>query len=285
MSAKPAPARLGMGLASLIRTPDPAEPGAQGPRGIAVELLEPSPYQPRGPVSPESLHELAASIRANGVLQPLLVRPKDGGGYWIVAGERRWRAAQAVGLHEVPALVRPLSDREAMAAGLVENLQRTDLNAIEEAEGYQRLLDEFRMTHETLSASVGKSRSHIGNTIRLLRLPAPVQREVRAGNLSAGHARALLLHPDPVKAALTVISQGLSVRQTEALGAGKPAPEQGPDRRADQTPELLELEHRLSAHLGLRVKLDWNGRRGRIAIEVETLDQFEGVLALLKPPG
>ncbi len=300
MSGRQAP-RLGMGLASLIpnahRTADVAPP-AGPPRTIPVEMLEPSPFQPRGKVTSESVAELAASIRQSGVLQPLLVRPMaaDPSRYEIVAGERRWRAAQAAGLHEVPALIRPLSDAEAMAAGLVENLQRTDLNAIEEGEGYQRLATEFQMTHDELARAVGKSRAHVGNTMRLLKLPPSVQSNVRDGLLSAGHARALLLHPQPEQAAASVIAKGLSVRQTEALamerqtqpfGAERPEPaahdgetiSPSPPR---QTSDMADLQQRLSAHLGLRVAIGWTGRKGRVTIDVEDLDQLEGVIRLLE---
>ena len=166
---KPPPSRLGRGLSALIPEP-PAATEAAALRTLPVESLEPGPFQPRGGMDKDSLEELAASIREHGILQPILARPKPGspGSYEIIGGERRWRAAQAARLHEVPGVVRELGDREAMAAGLVENLQRQDLNAMEEAEGYRRLLDEFGLTQEGLGQAVGKSRSHVANTIRLL---------------------------------------------------------------------------------------------------------------------
>ncbi|MDE2201063.1 MAG: ParB/RepB/Spo0J family partition protein, partial [Rhodospirillales bacterium] len=204
--------------------------------------------------------------------------PGKAGRYQIIAGERRWRAAQAAGLHEVPALVRDLSDSDAMAAGLVENLQRQDLNAIEEAEGYRRLVDEFTMTQEALAAAVGKSRSHVANMMRLLNLPPAVQAEVKGGALSAGHARALLAHPEPAKAALAVIAGGLSVRQTEALATRKPA---SPAAERPKDPETAALERDLSERLGLKVEISFNGSGGSLRILYRSLDQLDGVLALL----
>lgn len=283
MSGRQTP-RLGRGLAALI--PDrPAQAGG-GLRAIPADMLEPSPFQARRAIDEVALKELSDSIRANGLLQPLLARPHPSlpGRFQIIAGERRWRAAQAAGLHEVPALIRPMSDPEAMAAGLVENLQRADLNGIEEAEGYRRLTDEFGMTQEALAEAVGKSRSHVGNMMRLLQLPEPVRRLVSEGRLSAGHARALINHPDPEAAAASILANGLSVRAAELFGR-QPPPQ--PDRaceRAAPSPEASDLERRLSSHLGLRVSVTWNGRRGRIAIDVDTLDQMDGVVRLLQEP-
>ncbi len=226
MSAKEVSPRLGRGLAALMgetTRPVPVDQPASGIATIPIELVEPGPFQPRSAIDPTALGDLVESIRARGILQPLLARPHPGnpGHYQIIAGERRWRAAQAAGLHEVPVLVRNLADADAMAAALVENLQRQDLNAIEEAEGYNRLIEEFGMIQETLSSAVGKSRSHVANTLRLLHLPAEVQQEVRRGALSPGHARALLSHPEPAKAAVAVIARGLNVRQTETFIARK----------------------------------------------------------------
>jgi ParB family transcriptional regulator, chromosome partitioning protein len=282
MSPRDPGPRLGRGLAALLG--EAAGPAAQasGIRPIPVEQLEPSPYQPRGPIDMASLGELAESIRARGILQPLLARPhpEDAGQYQIIAGERRWRAAQAAGLHEVPVLVRALTDAEAMAAALVENLQRQDLNAIEEAEGYRRLLDEFGLTQERLAEAVGKSRSHVANTMRLLNLPDTVKGEVRNGALTAGHARALLGHPEPAKAALAVIARGLNVRQTEALATQRPASE-APARPKDA--ETRALERDLSARLGLRIEIGFDGKGGTVRIHYRSLDQLEGLVSLLRP--
>ncbi|MCW3473645.1 ParB/RepB/Spo0J family partition protein [Limobrevibacterium gyesilva] len=285
MSAKEVGPRLGRGLAALMGDTagaGPATSAVVGTASIAIELLEPSPYQPRVAMDPEALSDLVESIRARGILQPLLARPhpQAPGRYQIIAGERRWRAAQAAGLHEVPVLVRDLGDAEAMAAALVENLQRQDLNAIEEAEGYRRLLDEFDMTQEALAEAVGKSRSHVANTIRLLNLPSTVQAEVKKGALTAGHARALLAHPEPAKAALAVIAKGLNVRQTEALAAHKPdtATERA-GRRKD--PETAALERDLSERLGLKIEIGFDGKGGTMRIHYRSLDQLDGLIALL----
>jgi ParB family chromosome partitioning protein len=283
MSRKDMGPRLGRGLASLIGTPlaaleNEVAPGA--PRPLPIEFLAPSPFQPRGPIAPASLAELTDSIRARGMLQPLLARPDPAvpGHFQIIAGERRWRAAQAAGLHEVPVLVRALTDAEAMAATLVENLQRQDLNAIEEAEGYRRLVEEFGLTQELLGEAVGKSRSHIANTLRLLNLPATVQADVRNGALSAGHARALLAHPDPAKAALAVIARGLNVRQTEAL-AERRRPGATVQRAKD--PETAALEAEITGHIGLKVDISFDGHGGVLRIHYRSLDQLDGVVTLL----
>jgi ParB family chromosome partitioning protein len=259
-----------------------------GPRGIAIELLEPGPFQPRGPFDPVTLTELVESVKARGILQPLLARPHpdDPNRFQIIAGERRWRAAQAAGLHEVPALVRDLTDTDAMAAALVENLQRQDLNAMEEAQGYRRLLDEFGLTQEQLAEAVGKSRSHVANMMRLLNLPPTVQGEVRNGALTAGHARALLAHPDPARAALQVIARGLNVRQTEALAADRPARDDGAPattRIRSKDAETQALEAELSGRLGLKVEIAFDGKGGTVRIHYRSLDQLDGLVALLSP--
>ena len=283
MSAKEINPRLGRGLAALMGDTAASDPAKPGVATITVDSLEPGPYQPRAAIDPASLADLVDSIRARGILQPLLARPhpRDSARYQIIAGERRWRAAQVAGLQEVPVLVRALSDAEAMAAALVENLQRQDLNAIEEAEGYRRLLDEFGMTQETLATAVGKSRSHVANTMRLLNLPASVQGEVKNGALSPGHARALLAHPDPAKAAIAVIAGGLNVRQTEALAAGKPPAEKAASPPRTKDPETIALEHDLSERLGLKVDIGFDGKGGTVRIHYRSLDQLDGLIALL----
>ncbi len=287
MSAKEANPRLGRGLAALLGDGAASQNRADGNAVhiLPVAHLHPSPFQPRKTVDPQGVQELAASIAARGVLQPLLVRPDPAasGRYQIIAGERRWRAAQIAGIHEVPTLIRNLSDNDAMMVALVENLQRQDLNAIEEADGYRRLLDEFGLTQDDLGRSVGKSRSHIANTLRLLNLPASVQGELRNGALSAGHARALLAHPEPEKAALLVIARGLNVRQTEALakqratfsGDGSAAPAK------PQDPETAALAQTLSESLGLRVDIAFNGQGGTVRLHYRSLDQLDGIVALL----
>jgi len=279
--------RLGRGLAALLG--DPAQDEVRSAESVAVDLLEPGPFQPRVQVDDAALAELTASIQARGILQPLLVRrhPDAAGRYQIIAGERRWRAAQAAGLHAVPALVRELADGEAMAAALVENLQRQDLNAVEEAEGYRRLLEEFSMTQEALATAVGKSRSHVANTLRLLNLPPTVQGALRAGKLSAGHARALLAHPDPALASAVVVARGLNVRQTEALSAkaagerrrGRSARAGGPADPASA--ELRDLAHGLSERLGMRVSMRAEGEGGRLEVSWRSFDQLEALLRIL----
>jgi ParB family chromosome partitioning protein len=202
--------------------------------------------------------------------------------FQIIGGERRWRAAQQVPLHEVPVVVRNLDDRQAMAAALVENLQRQDLNALEEAEGYRRLLDDFGLTQEALGQSVGKSRSHVANTMRLLGLPDRVRELLRDGALSAGHARALLTAPDPVALALQVVDRGLNVRQTEALAAAKPRADPAePGRPEAPDPETAALERELSNRLGLKVAIRHAGRGGQVTIRYRDLDQLDGVVRLL----
>lgn len=280
------PARLGMGLSALMgdtaAAPSAAPPGA--PRTLPIEALEPSPFQARATPDPAALAELSASIREHGILQPILVRPKPKapGRYQILGGERRWRAAQQAKLHDVPVVIHDLDDRAAMAAGLVENLQREDLNALEEAEGYQRLMGEFGLKQEALGQAVGKSRSHVANTLRLLNLPGRVRDLLRAGTLSAGHARALLGAQDPERLAGLVVVRGLSVRQTEALAAA--APRDPAARRSSKSdPDTAALERRLTEKLGLRVGIRQAGKGGQVTIAYRDLDQLEGVLRLLDP--
>jgi ParB family chromosome partitioning protein len=275
--------RLGRGLSALLgEAPTGAVVEGEGLRTVAIEMLEPGPFQPRGPMDPAPLRELADSIREHGVLQPILVRQKPDapGHHQIIGGERRWRAAQLVPLHEVPVVIRDFGDREAMAAGLVENLQRQDLNALEEAEGYRRLLEEFGLTQDKLGQAVGKSRSHVANTLRLLALPDRVRELLRDGALTAGHARALLTAADPVGLALQVVDRGLNVRQAEALVAAKPRDASPKPARAE--PEVRALERELSERLGLRIAIRTSGRGGQVTIGYRDLDQLDGVIRLLQ---
>ena len=272
---------LGRGLSALLGDAAAASPAAPGLRTLQVGAIEPGPFQPREALDENALAELAASIREHGVLQPILVRPikSKPNRYEIIGGERRWRAAQAAGLHEVPALVREFSDREAMAAGLVENLQRQDLNPLEEAEGYGRLTEQFGLTQEALARAVGKSRPHVANTLRLLNLPERVRDLLREGALTAGHARALLTAKDPVALALQVVDRGLNVRQAEALAAAKnigPAPRQ---RNSDA--ETRALERQITGHLGLKVTIRHGVRGGQVILAYKDLDQLDGLVRLL----
>jgi ParB family transcriptional regulator, chromosome partitioning protein len=222
MTAKQVSPKLGRGLAALfgdMTTHDELPIATDEVRRLQIDLLDPSPFQPRAKFDGDNLRDLAESIRTQGLLQPILVRPHPDTPtrYQIIAGERRWRAAAIVGLHEIPVICRKMTDVESAAAALVENLQRENLNPVEEAEGYQRLIHDFGLTHEALGATVGKSRAHVGNIVRLLALPDAILDEVRKGVLSVGHARAMLTVGDPSRILSEVVTQGLSVRQTERL--------------------------------------------------------------------
>ena len=278
--------RLGRGLAALMgETTAPPTLETPGIRDIAVDALEPSPFQPRRSMDPTALAELSASIQARGILQPLLIRPHptENNRYQIIAGERRWRAATAAGLAAVPALIRPLSDLDAMAAALVENLQRQDLNVMEEAEGYARLLGEFGLNQEDLAHAIGKSRSYIANTIRLTHLPEAAQNAVRSGQLSAGHARALLAHSDPEQALHAILSRGLNVRQAEALATRPDLTAAITATRVEKTKsaETEALERSLTDALGLRVEITFDGKGGNLKIFYRSLDQLDEVVARL----
>ncbi len=283
MATKPTRQPLGRGLASLLGNivvaPPGASEGAQPPglRQIPLDLLDPNPFQPRVAFPQESLEELAASIRVRGILQPILARshPTQPERFYIIAGERRWRAAGIAGLHEVPAIVREMSDAEAATAALIENLQREDLNPMEEAEGYSRLLDELRITQDKLAEAIGKSRSQVTNALRLLNLPQSVQDEVRKGTLSFGHARALLAHPDPEAMAGVVRARGLTVRQTEALAsrgaAGKAAAGKAPSGDRRPAADVAALERLLVERLGFQARVTTD-RQGKVSVVLEFAD-------------
>ncbi len=259
-------------------TPDQ---GAQ--RRVPIELIRPGSLQPRRRFGEAELEALAESIREKGVLQPLLVRAivEDDAAFELVAGERRWRAAQRVGLHEVPVIVRVLSDHEVLEIALVENLQREDLSPLEEAEAYSRLIAEFGRTQASLAEAVGKSRSHIANTVRLLSLPAPVRHRLDEGELSAGHARALLAAVDPGALAEEVVRRGLNVRATERLVQRRAQPTQGRRPRVREA-DTVALERGLGAHLGLRVTIEPKARGGSLTLYYASLDQLDRVLRLLR---
>ncbi len=289
-------ASLGRGLSALFGevTEDySALDKARQSKQVPIEFVHPGKYQPRRKFDEEAIQGLVESIRDKGILQPLLVR-RDGdssNAYELIAGERRWRAAQIVGLHEVPVIIRDLSDREALEIALIENIQRQDLTPLEEAEGYRRLMDEFDHTQEDLARALGKSRSHVANMIRLLALPDPVKGMVQDGALSAGHARALLTAPDPVAVAREVVSRGLNVRQTEDLMRGdQPKARKGEAGSAAKAPamkdvNLLTLEEEISARIGLKVAINPQGQRGTITIHYQTLDQLDDVLHRLGGEG
>ncbi|WP_319825198.1 ParB/RepB/Spo0J family partition protein [Thalassovita sp.] len=289
------PRGLGRGLSALMADVSVAEPQAEatGPRRpdmmIPIEKVTPNPDQPRRTFTPEQLAELAASIKEKGIIQPLIVRQRPGGEgtYEIVAGERRWRAAQMAQLHAIPALVRDYNDTEVLEVAIIENIQRADLNAIEEAAGYRQLMDKFGHTQEKLSEVLGKSRSYIANLVRLLALPGEVQEFVRDGKLSAGHARALITSDDPVALARRVINGNLSVREVEKLAkkpreSGSVSPKT-PARRADKDADTRALEGDLSANLGMKVSIDHTSGQesGKITISYNNLDQLDEVCRLL----
>jgi len=271
---------LGRGLSALFGDDGEEAPAqGEGQRAVPIEFLEPGRYQPRRRFDEEAVSSLAESIRERGVLQPLLVRRVGADRYEIVAGERRWRAAQLAGLHEVPVIVRDLDDRGALEVAIVENVQREDLTPVEEAEGYRRLVEEFGHTQDAVARIVGKSRSHVANTLRLLALPDPVKAMLADGQLSAGHARALLTLPDPAGAAKEVVRRGLNVRQTELLAK----PPRAPTERAHRSADVEALEAELSRALGLEVAVEQGrGGGGALVIRYRTLDQLDAVLARLR---
>lgn len=277
---------LGRGLSALlgdaaVETPvGPSGAGlAPGLRSLPVSALAPHPNQPRRHFDEDALDELARSIETRGLLQPIVVRP-HGKDYQIVAGERRWRAAQRARLHEVPVIVRELDDAETMELALVENIQREDLNAIEEAEAYSRLIGQFGHTQDALAKIVHKSRSHVSNLLRLLELPPPVRDLVVNGHMDMGHARALIGAPDPIALALQVIEQGLSVRETERLAReAKPskAKTKGRASAPSYDTDIKALEQQLSDLLGLGVRIGHGERGGTITLAYSTLDQLDMV--------
>jgi ParB family chromosome partitioning protein len=278
------PTRLGRGLAALIGDMATVE-GARvtesgGVKRLPVELIIANRANPRRTFNSEQLEELTNSIREKGVMQPLLVRPsEDPKVFEIIAGERRWRAAQKAGLHDVPVIVRDVNDKEALELAIIENVQRADLNPLEEAMGYGQLIEQFDYTQQDLAQVIGKSRSHVANTLRLLRLPEDVREMVSSGTLTAGHARTLITAEDPATLARQIVSGGLSVREAEALSqqrdiAGKKKPSELAGAR---DPDTVALERRLSDALGLSVSLAHGERGGKLEIRYKTLEQLDGI--------
>jgi ParB family chromosome partitioning protein len=276
---------LGRGLDALLGTDESPAAGGETLTPLAVDALQPGRFQPRTRMDQESLADLAASIKAQGVMQPILARPLGAGRYEIVAGERRWRAARMAGLTSVPALVREVPDRNALAIGLIENLQREDLNPLEEAAGLKRLIDEFSMTHAEAAEAVGRSRTGITNALRLLELAPPVQELMREGKLDMGHARALLGLPPlkQIELAREAVAQRLSVRQVEARVAalGQRAAAR-PRARVDR--DVARLEEELSEKLGTTVSIRTGMKpgTGKLVIHYATLEQFDALLQKLK---
>ena len=278
------PTRLGRGLAALIGDMATVEgvrvTESGGVKKLPVEFIIANRANPRRTFNNEQLEELTNSIREKGVMQPLLVRPSDDPNIFeIIAGERRWRAAQKAGLHEVPVIVRDVGDKEALELAIIENVQRADLNPLEEAMGYGQLIEQFEYTQQDLAQVIGKSRSHVANTLRLLRLPEDVREMVASGTLTAGHARTLITAEDPATLARQIVSGGLSVREAEALSqqrdvAGKKKPS---EPHIDRDLDTVALERRLSDALGLSVSLAHGNRGGKLEIRYKTLEQLDGL--------
>ena len=289
---------LGRGLSALMADVDSSptraapEQGSRKPEYfIDIALISPNPDQPRRTFAEDALNELSASIREKGVIQPLILRknPRNPEGYEIVAGERRWRAAQRAQLHRVPAIIRDLDDTEVLELAIIENIQRADLNAIEEAAGYRQLMDRFGHTQEQLSEALGKSRSHIANLLRLLNLPEDVLDLVRDGKLSAGHARALVTANDPSGLAAEIVKKGLSVRQVEALvktTTGRPKALPASNATAPKDADTRRLEEDLSAALGLSVNINHEEGKstGTLTLRYKSLDQLDQICRKLSVP-
>jgi len=282
--------RLGRGLAALIGDSAPAEPmTAQVPaqtkslREIPIELVQSNTLNPRKIFNEEELDDLVRSVSEKGILQPVVVRPVDDGkNFQIVAGERRWRAAQKAGLHQIPALVRELNDKEVIEIALIENVQRADLNPVEEAQGYQQLIDQFDYTQQQLAESIGKSRSHIANTLRLMALPASVLEALQTGKLTAGHARALIATENPQSLAQKIIALGLSVRQAEALARDPGDRVAGKAGKKTTDSNIAAVEKLLAEALGLKVSIAITSHeKGKLTIHYNNLDQLDTVCSKL----
>jgi ParB family chromosome partitioning protein len=280
--------RLGRGLAALmgdVGTETATSERARGQRRVPIEYLRPNPRNPRRNFSDAELDDLAASIKERGIIQPVVVRSVRGAkdAYEIIAGERRWRAAQRAGLHDVPIVLFEASDGEALELAIIENVQRTDLNPLEEAGGYQALASQYGHSHDDIAKVVGKSRSHVTNTLRLLKLPEPVKAYINAGKLSAGAARMLIGASDPEEMARQIVDRDLNVRQVEALakerakGSGKTA-----HTRAAKSADTIALERRVSDALGLAVTIDHRGDSGVLHVHYRSLDQLDDVVRRLE---
>jgi ParB family transcriptional regulator, chromosome partitioning protein len=283
--------RLGRGLASLIGDVG-AESSVERPRGqrkLPTGALRPNARNPRRIFTNTEIDELTASVRERGIIQPIVARPVRGvpEAYEIIAGERRWRAAQRAGLHEVPVVIIEASDEEALQLAIIENVQRADLNALEEAEGYRALIRDFSHSQDDIARIVGKSRSHVANTLRLQTLPDRVREHIQSGRLSAGHARALVGHHDAERLAEEIVARGLNVRQVEALardvsGKSARAPGHGAAKPKNKSTDTVALEKRLSDALGLVVSIDHRGEGGVVSIRYRNLDQLDDLAQRLQ---
>jgi len=284
---------LGKGLDALLRGPGPQAPAAAAPvsdgqpREIELSLIDPSPYQTRSVMDAAQLEELSQSIAATGVVQPILVRSLPGGRFQLIAGERRWRASQKAGKTTVPAVLRQVSDEQAMEMTIVENLQRADLNAMEQARAYERLSREFKLTQEQMAQRTGKDRASVGNFLRLLKLPRAVQAHVESGELSFGHARTLLALESEERvlaAAKKVLALHMSVRQTESLVQGMLNPEKKPakvEAAAIVDPNVRSAQEQLQRALGLKVRIEDKKGKGRVIIEYSGVDDFDAIVTAL----
>lgn len=287
--------RLGRGLAALIGEVGDEMGNLERkgfvPRSVPVEFLRPNPRNPRKRFEEDDLQELTQSIKDRGIIQPIVVRsiPNNNQEFEIVAGERRWRAAQKAGLHKVPVVVVTIDDKTSLEYAILENVQRSDLNPVEESEGYSRLMVEFSYTQENLSKIIGKSRSHIANMLRLADLPAGVRKLLMERKLTAGHGRALLSVKDPIQVAKRILDEGLSVRQVEEIAQNDNAtPEQADAKAAKPTktekdPDTRALEKALQDVLGLTVSIDHKGKGGELRIKYKTLEQLDGLCRRLNP--
>ncbi|MBY5897448.1 ParB/RepB/Spo0J family partition protein [Rhizobium ruizarguesonis] len=283
--------RLGRGLAALIGemdqpVPVEAERIVSADRMIPIEFVSRNPRNPRRFFDDAELHDLASSIRQHGIVQPIVVRTMSRDRYEIIAGERRWRAAQLAGLIEIPVIVRDVDDKTALEIAIVENVQRADLNPLEEALGYEQLIAEYGYTQNDLGEIIGKSRSHVANSLRLLKLPDPVRDLLAAGSLSAGHARALVSTSDPASLARTIVAKGMSVRDAEKLAQNnikaQSEPQQATLRRDQKDSDTLALERTLSDALGLDVAINHKASGGQIKISYKSLEQLEEICRLLE---
>lgn len=293
--ADEARSRLGRGLASLIGDVGGEAAHVDRPnraqRRVPIEFLKANPRNPRRTFSDDELNELSASIKQHGVIQPIVVRPVKGAAdrFEIIAGERRWRASQRAGLHDVPIVTVDVNDSDALEIAIIENVQRSDLNAMEEAQGYHALAAEFKRSQEDIAKIVGKSRSHVANMMRLTKLPNEVQKFIAEGKLSAGHARALIGVPDAAAAAKKIVAEGLTVRQAEALAHDEGVPQRKPQKirggkstSSAKDPDTVALERRVSDVLGLKVSVEHRNPGGAVQIKYRDLDQLDEILRRLE---
>ena len=291
MADEAARSRLGRGLAALIGDDEtPPLERARAQRKVPVEALRPNPRNPRQAFSDAELDELASSVRERGIIQPIVVRAVRGksDAYEIIAGERRWRAAQRAGLHDVPIVALDVSDGAALELAIIENVQRADLNPLEEAAGYQALMNEFGHGQDDVAKIVGKSRSHVANTLRLLKLSEPVKAYIRSGKLSAGHARQLIGQANAEQLAEMIVERGLNVRQVEDIArdeSKRQATERKPRQSSGKDADTVALEKRISDALGLQVNIDHRGKRGILHIHYRDLEQLDEVLRKLEGRG